>query len=176
MDVGVLRGVTSQLGLLEVELMRSQQSIEIPHITLSVHRVIAEFIRKQRAAGKTPKVEDFDVAFTDSFLLELQRGISDWKKLIMRVTKLTRDVLSGSTIQEINFWLGMESAIHHIYDEKDSAGVALTFDVLKAANCHFAIANFNLEVGLAERKDEDKGSTPPLSLINMLSHLIDSIG
>jgi dynein heavy chain 1 len=33
-----------------------------------------------------------------------------WIKAIQRVTRLTRDVVSGTASQDINFWLSLERA------------------------------------------------------------------
>eukprot|EP00457_Paulinella_chromatophora_P000017 gb/GEZN01000017.1/.p1 GENE.gb/GEZN01000017.1/~~gb/GEZN01000017.1/.p1 ORF type:complete len:4783 (-),score=794.37 gb/GEZN01000017.1/:118-14466(-) len=154
-DVAVLRGVNDKLRELEVELLRSTQSIDIPHVTLEVHRRIADFVAKCEAESKTPKVEDFgDV--DDVFLNELQQGLNAWKSQILSLTTLDRDVQAGNTLEEIHFWLRKEKAVHHIYDQIGSVPVALTFQVLKENKRFWATTGFTANVGLMKERTEDK--------------------
>jgi hypothetical protein len=91
-----IRGVNTKLGELEGELLRSQQTIDIPLITLEVHKIIAEFLKQRKAEGKTtpPTVEEMGAIANDTnFLNEVQRGLGEWKKQITSVTKLNRSVL-----------------------------------------------------------------------------------
>ena len=46
-----------------------------------------------------------------SFLNKLQAEVNGWVKEIQKITKLSRDPASGTAIQEINFWLNMETAL-----------------------------------------------------------------
>eukprot|EP00808_Paulinella_micropora_P012801 g22584.t1 len=155
-DVSVLRGVRDKLQELEVELLRSTQSIEIPHVTLEVHRRIADFVAKCEAEGKGPKVEELGGDVDDVFLNELQQGLNAWKKQILSVTALERDVKAGTTLEEIHFWLRKEKAVHHIYDQLGSVPVVLTFQVLKENKRFWATTGFTAQVGLSKDKQEDK--------------------
>jgi len=158
-DLAVYRGVNRKLGELEVELLRFQESISIPHIVLDVPLPIAEFLRSSRAAGHAnPKVEDMgSIASDPAFLNDLQRQLNEWKKSIVRVTKLNRDVSSGSTIQEVNFWLAMERAVNHIYDAKESQPVEFTFAILRQNKRFLATTGFMQDVGLSEEgRGKDK--------------------
>jgi len=157
-EIGVLRGVSSKLSELEVELLRSQQSMDIPHITLELHNTIAQFVKQQRALGKSPTVEDLgSVASDPNFLNEIQKGLTEWKTAILRITSKTRDVTSGTVLQEINFWLSMERAIAHIYEQKESPGVALSFQILKENKRFLATTGFMQDAGLSEEgREKDK--------------------
>lgn len=158
-DLAVYRGVNRKLGELEVELLRFQENIDIPHIVLDVPKAIADFVRSQRAAGIAhPKVEDMGpIASDPTFLNDIQRQLNEWKKSILRVTKLTRDVSSGSTIQEVNFWLAMERAINAIYDSKESVPIEFTFNILRQNKRFLATTGFMQDVGLSEEgREKDK--------------------
>lgn len=153
------RGVNRKLGELEVELLRFQENVDIPHIVLDVPKAIADFVRAQRALGVSmPKVEDMGpLASEAAFLNDIQRQLNEWKKSILRVTKLTRDVASGSTIQEINFWLAMERAVDAIYDSKESVPIEFTFNILRQNKRFLATTGFMQDVGLSEEgRDKDR--------------------
>ena len=153
------RGVNRKLGELEVELLRFQENVDIPHIVLDVPKAIADFVRSQRAQGVSmPKVEDMGpIASEAAFLNDIQRQLNEWKKSILRVTKLTRDVASGSTIQEINFWLAMERAVDAIYDSKESVPIEFTFNILRQNKRFLATTGFMQDVGLSEEgRDKDR--------------------
>jgi hypothetical protein len=54
-------------------------------------------------------------AYNDStFLNTLHGHVNAWIKSIQSVTKLNRDVASGTASQEINFWLTFERALEGI--------------------------------------------------------------
>ncbi len=159
-DLAISKIVSGKLGELEVELLRSQQSVDIPLITLVIEKRIAEFVKKQKELGKTPLASDLGALVTDKgFLGALNDCLKEWRKAIMQVTKLTRDVSSGSTLQEVNFWASMERAVHHIYDQRESQEVKFTMSILKESNNFLAssLQHFNKEVGLSEEgKEKDK--------------------
>ncbi len=68
------------------------------------------------------------------------------------------DVSSGTVHQEINFWSAMERAVDHIYEQRESSGVAFTFNILKENKRFIATTGFMSDVGLAEKKEEEKVS------------------
>ena len=157
-DEAVYRGVARKLGELEVELLRFQESIDVPFITLELHPSVASFASAQSRAGRPLRVEEFGAEGSDpAFLNEVQRGLNEWKKAILRVTRLTRDANAGSVMQEVNFWAAMERAVIHIYEQKESAGVELTFQLLKQNKRFLATTGFMQDVGMSEEgKDKDR--------------------
>ena len=155
-NIGAIRMVNSKLGELEVELMKSQEQVQIPHITLEISKPVADFIRSQKEAGKAPKASQIPHASDTNLLNDVQKGLLEWKKLILSVTTLNWDVDKGTTLQEINFWESMEKAIEHIYAQKDSEGVQITFDLLNENKRFLATTDFNPNVGLAKTKAQDK--------------------
>lgn len=88
-----------------------------------------------------------------SFLNKLQADVNSWIKEIQAVTKLSRDVASGTASQEINFWLSMEHALDGIETQLRGEEVTLALDVLKHAKRFHATVSFIADTGLKEAAD-----------------------
>lgn len=69
-------------------------------------------------------------------------------KEVQTVTKLSRDVSSGTASQEVNFWLGMEKALEGIEQQLKSEPVQLSLDILKHAKRFHATVSFIADTGL----------------------------
>ena len=89
-----------------------------------------------------------------TFLNTLQAHVNTWTKSIQAVTKLTRDVSSGSASQEINFWLGMEKALEGIEAQLRSDEVNMVMDCLRSAKRFHATVGFIVETGLKDATDQ----------------------
>ncbi|KAJ2909005.1 dynein heavy chain, partial [Coemansia aciculifera] len=144
-----------KLAELELSLLHLQQNMDIPDTSLNIHPVIARAVSECRRRGVRPSVEAMDAALlADSgFLNQLQGDVNGWIKEIQKVTKLDRDPGSGTTSQEINFWLSMERALDRIEDQLASDEIVLTMDVLKAAKRFHATVSFRTDTGLKEAGD-----------------------
>ncbi|GAA5960288.1 hypothetical protein JCM21900_000936 [Sporobolomyces salmonicolor] len=140
---------------LELSLLHLQQNVEIPDITLSIHPAISAAIARASASGVRPSVDALDPALlTDSaFLNKLQGEVNSWIKEIQNVTKLNRDVASGTASQEVNFWLSMEKALEGIEEQLRSEPIQLTLDILKHAKRFHATVSFIADTGLKEATD-----------------------
>jgi hypothetical protein len=88
-----------------------------------------------------------------SFLNTLQGHVNIWIKSIQSVTKLTRDVSSGTASQEINFWLGLERALEGIEAQLRSEEVGMVMDCLRNAKRFRATVSFIADTGLKEATD-----------------------
>ena len=88
-----------------------------------------------------------------SFLNKVQSEVNTWVKEIQNVTKLNRDVASGTASQEVNFWLSMEKSLEGIEEQLRSDPVVLTLDVLKHAKRFHATVSFIADTGLKEATD-----------------------
>jgi dynein heavy chain 1 len=104
-----------------------QQNVEIPDVVLSVHPAVAAAIASALASSTRPTVDLIDPSLlSDSaFLNKLQSEVNSWIKEIQNVTKLNRDVASGTASQEINFWLTMEKALEGIEEQLRSAPIGV---------------------------------------------------
>lgn len=76
--------------------------------------------------------------------------MNTWIKSIQSVTKLTRDVSSGTASQEINFWLSLERALDGIDAQLHSDEVGLVLDCLRNAKRYLATVSFTADTGLKE--------------------------
>lgn len=114
---------------LELSLLHLQQNVEIPEISLPVHPVVRAAVEKCRTEGVrvSPDVIDHALLSDDAFLNKIQAEVNSWIKEIQNVTKLNRDVASGTASQEINFWLSMEKALEGIEDQLKSEPISPSY-------------------------------------------------
>ena len=101
---------------LELSLLHLQQNVEIPDVHLSVHPAVQRAVERAHADGVrlSPDLIDPAILTDSTFLNKIQGEVNSWIKEIQSVTKLNRDVASGTASQEINFWLSMERALEGI--------------------------------------------------------------
>lgn len=143
--------VEKKLTELEMGLLHLQQNIDIPEITLVIHQLVANTIKKCNDENRKAKVADFGDKVEDStFLNQLQNGVNRWIKEIKKVTKLDRDPASGTTLQEVSFWLNLERALYRIQEKRESPEVALTLDILKHGKRFHATVSFDTDTGLKQ--------------------------
>jgi hypothetical protein len=79
--------------------------------------------------------------------------VNTWIKSIQSVTKLSRDVSSGTASQEINFWLSLERALEGIESQLRSDEVTMVMDCLRNAKRFHATVSFIADTGLKEATD-----------------------
>ncbi|KAI8321400.1 dynein heavy chain [Martensiomyces pterosporus] len=141
-----------KLAELELSLLHLQQNMDIPDVVLNIHPVILRTVEECRRQGVRTTVDAVDPALLSdsSFLNHLQGDVNGWIKEIQKVTKLDRDPASGTTSQEINFWVSMERALERIEEQLQSEEIVLTMDVLKAAKRFHATVSFRTDTGLKE--------------------------
>lgn len=140
---------------LELSLLHLKQNVEIPEARLSVHPAIRKAVATCVAAGERVSVDAVDSALLgdQAFLNKLQSDVNSWVKEVQAVTKLSRDVSSGTASQEINFWLSMEHALEAIEAQLRGDEVTLALDVLKHAKRFHATVSFIADTGLKEAAD-----------------------
>lgn len=108
---------------------------------------------------------------TDSnFLNALHSNVNTWIKSIQTVTKLNRDVASGTASQEINFWLSKERALENIENQLRSEEVGMVMDCLRNAKRFLATVSFIADTGLKDASD-DGTPLPSLPLLPALPFL-----
>jgi dynein heavy chain 1 len=72
------------------------------------------------------------------------------------VTKLDRDPSTGTALQEISFWLGLERALNRISEKRDSIEITLTLDILRYGKRFIATVSFDSDTGLKEAVETAK--------------------
>ncbi|KAJ3972627.1 dynein heavy chain, N-terminal region 1-domain-containing protein [Lentinula raphanica] len=140
---------------LELSLLHLQQNVEIPETHLTIHPVIQRAVEQAQAAGARPNLSHIPAkTLNDStFLNTLHSHVNSWIKSIQAVTKLTRDVASGTASQEINFWLSLERALEAIEAQLRSEEVNMMMDCLRNAKRFRATVSFIADTGLKDATD-----------------------
>lgn len=109
---------------------------------------------RQLGIRPTPElIEPASLLSDTSFLNKIQGEVNKWIKETQSITKLNRDVASGTASQEINFWLSMEKALEGIEEQLRSEPITLTLDILKYAKRFHATVSFIADTGLKESTD-----------------------
>ncbi|KAI1763634.1 cytoplasmic dynein heavy chain [Hypoxylon sp. FL1150] len=137
---------------LELSLLHLQQNVEIPELSLSFHPVVQGALEDAAARNTRPSTDLIPAhLLSDStFMNNLQSTVNSWIKSIQTITKLTRDPVTRTATQEINFWLSIESALEGIEAQLRSEGVTLTLEILKHAKRFQATVSFTADTGLKE--------------------------
>lgn len=140
---------------LELSLLHLQQNVEIPETHLIIHPVIQRAVEQARTAGNRPSLSDIPPKLLNdsTFLNTLHSHVNQWIKSIQAVTKLTRDVASGTASQEINFWLSLERALEGIENQLRSEEVNMVMDCLRNAKRFRATVSFIADTGLKDATD-----------------------
>ncbi|TKR93274.1 hypothetical protein L596_007763 [Steinernema carpocapsae] len=147
---------TAEKGLneFEVALLHMHQNIDIPEIVLSVNPAIQNVIDKAVSENRKANVGDLKNLVDDTnFLNQLQNGVNRWIKEIQKVTKLDRDPSSGTSLQEMAFWLNLDTALKKISQKCESEEIVLTLEALKAGKRFQATLSFHSNAGLKEARD-----------------------
>lgn len=138
---------------LELSLLHLQQNVEIPEVHLAVHPIVRATVERCQTSGRkvhTDEVHPASVLGDSSFLNRLQSDVNSWVREVQTVTKLDRDVASGTASQEINFWLSMEHAQESIEQQLRSDPINLTLDILRNGKRFHAIVSFIADMGLKD--------------------------
>ncbi|KAG9047039.1 hypothetical protein FS837_003176 [Tulasnella sp. UAMH 9824] len=140
---------------LELSLLHLQQNVEIPETDLVIHPQIRKAVELARSQGVRPTIAHIPAHILNdsSFLNTLQGHVNIWIKSIQGVTKLSRDVSSGTASQEINFWLSLERALEGIEAQLRSDAVNMVLDCLRNAKRFHATVSFIADTGLKEATD-----------------------
>ncbi|KAI0089933.1 dynein heavy chain, N-terminal region 1-domain-containing protein [Irpex rosettiformis] len=140
---------------LELSLLHLQQNVEIPETHLIIHPVIQRAVEQARDAGSRPGLSNVPPRLLNdsTFLNTLHNNVNSWIKSIQTVTKLNRDVSSGTASQEINFWLSLERALENIEVQLRSDEVNMVMDCLRNAKRFRATVSFIADTGLKDAID-----------------------
>lgn len=145
--------VEKSLNEAEVALLHLQHNIEIPEIKLVINPHIQAVIQKAAEEGRKAKVDDLGALVEDAaFLNSLQAGCNRWVKEIRKVTDLEKDPSTGTSLQEVAFYINLERALHNIKQKRDSEEVVLTLEVLKCGKRFHATVGFDANTKLEEKR------------------------
>ncbi|KAG9310418.1 dynein heavy chain, N-terminal region 1-domain-containing protein [Chiua virens] len=140
---------------LELSLLHLQQNVEIPETHLIIHPAIQRAVEQAQAIGQRPNISHIPAKLLNdsSFLNTLHGHVNSWIKSIQAVTKLTRDVSSGTASQEINFWLSLERALEGIEAQLRTEEVNMVMECLRNAKRFHATVSFIADTGLNSSTD-----------------------
>ncbi|KAJ5078912.1 intein-containing dynein heavy chain precursor [Anaeramoeba ignava] len=146
--------VKKKLAELELTLIQCQQNVEIPEVVLFIEPEITEIIQKAKENGTRVKLTDLGNSFDDpEFLTRVQNGVNKWITDIQKVTRMKRDVSSGTALQEINFWISLEKALKNIDKQVKTTETQLQLEFLNLKKKHFAGFAFESDTGLKKLLD-----------------------
>ncbi|RXG70211.1 Cytoplasmic dynein 1 heavy chain 1, partial [Armadillidium vulgare] len=78
--------VEKKIAELEMGLLHLQQNIDIPEISLPIHPIVAQVIKRCADEGTRPKLEDFGDKVEDTlFLNQLTSGVARWIREIQKL-------------------------------------------------------------------------------------------
>lgn len=105
--------------------------------------------------GQRPNISHIPAKYLNdsTFLNALHGHVNSWIKSIQAVTKLTRDVSSGTASQEINFWLSLERALEGIEAQLRTEEVNMVMECLRNAKRFHATVSFIADTGLNSSTD-----------------------
>ncbi|KAK5121795.1 hypothetical protein LTR85_004670 [Meristemomyces frigidus] len=150
-----ISGARRKLADLEVSLQNLQQNIEVEAPRLQIHEAVQAQLEEANGNWQVAAMHIPEAAVSDSMLLnKLQNMANDWIKQIRDFTRIADERPVGTTTQEKNFWLAMESAIDGIEAQLGSGGVLLTMKILEKAKRHGITASFSSDTKLKETKDK----------------------
>jgi len=137
---------------LELSLLHLQQNVEIPEIHPIIHPVIQRAVEQAEASGMRPNISHIPAKLLNdsTFLNTLHAHVNSWIKSIQAVTKLNRDVASGTASQEIDFWLSLERALEGIEAQLRSEEVTMVMDCSRNAKRFHATVSFIADTGLKD--------------------------
>ncbi|KAF8919991.1 dynein heavy chain [Mucidula mucida] len=140
---------------LELSLLHLQQNVEIPETHLIIHPAIQRAVEAAQQAGARPNISYIPPKMLNdsTFLNALHGHVNSWIKAIQAVTKLNRDVTSGTASQEINFWLSLERELEGIENQLRSEEVNMVMDCLRNAKRFRATVSFIADTGLKDATD-----------------------
>ncbi|GBB84618.1 hypothetical protein RclHR1_01120006 [Rhizophagus clarus] len=133
-----------------------QRNGEIPEISLNIHPIVQKTVEEYKKKGKpitVDMIEDQHLLSDSSFINKLQEDVNCWIKAIKKVTNLSHDPESGTTIQEINFWLGMEKALKWIDQQLQGDYIGLTLNILRHAKRYHVTVSFTTDTDLKKSKE-----------------------
>jgi hypothetical protein len=150
---------------LELSLLHLQQNVEIPETHLIIHPAIQKAVELAHGSNRRPTISDLPPKLLNdsSFLNTLHAHVNSWIKSIQAVTKLSRDVSSGTASQEINFWLSLERALEGIEAQLRGDEVLMVMECLRNAKRFHATVSFIADTGLKDATDQGNSDAPPSS-------------
>lgn len=146
----IITATKKRISELALSLSNLDQAIQTPDLSVSLHPIIKDAIRKGANLQNYTEYIPNETLNDSIFLNSIQTIVNEWVKSIQGVTKLNREVSEGSAADEINFWISMETTLAAIQNQLDSDGVQLSLEVLKYAKRYHATASFFSDIEIKD--------------------------
>ncbi|EAR94592.2 dynein heavy chain, cytoplasmic protein (macronuclear) [Tetrahymena thermophila SB210] len=141
------QSLLKKLSEFNLALIQCQQNVEVPEIQLFYDPVLKERVQKLKAEGKNVTVDDFeDLLDKNEFIDSLANCVTKWTKDIRAIINMDYEVSSGSTLQEINYWLSYERSLNLIDQQISQIETTITIELLKKKFKHNVIVPFEYDL------------------------------
>ncbi|KAH3681221.1 hypothetical protein WICPIJ_007804 [Wickerhamomyces pijperi] len=142
---------------LALSLEHLQQTIQVPDLSVTVDHIVKEAIAQGADLSSFPQFIADSTLMDPSFLNNMQSIVNEWFKSIQTITKLQeREVSSETALDEVNFWVSMESALTSLQSQLNGLEVQLTLEILKYGKRFHATAGFLSDIGISQALDLTK--------------------
>lgn len=156
---GMQQQLQDKLRQLDVALQQTSRSTRLPHVVLTVPRILEEAVAAHPAAAQKKDWETLGLADKlqdDAFLNDLTATIHEWVVQIRKVTLLpkatpfleTED--ASAAAEEVAFWTQLQTELAHIQDQLSSPAVELTTALLREAKRFVATLALENNTGLEQ--------------------------
>lgn len=149
-DTEFVNSTKKKITELALSLEHLQQTIQVPDLSTTVHPYLKE------AISKGANVSNFNEFIPDStlmdpvFLNNIQNIVNEWFKSIQSITKTQRHVSDDSALDEVNFWISMESALNSLQAQLNGTEVQLTLEILRYGKRFHATTGFLSDIGISQ--------------------------
>ena len=141
---------------LDVTFAQCQHNFRVPDVVLTPHPSIKDEAERCKSAGKRLGLDVLGLekkANDKEFLDALQRQLQAWIKEVQKITRLVREPLRGTALQEVNFWRSIDVALQSIQAQLRQPEISLIFPILRAGNRGYFEMVFPNESGLKVAQD-----------------------
>ena len=138
---------------LEYALKTCMQQTEIPEVVFSLEPEIVQAVSKEEEEGHLGIEElGLEGLQDDSSLLKrLKKGVNKWYEDSKQLSTLSRDITSGTALEEVRFWVNLEQSLLAVDEQTKSKGVELSLRVLKHYKQFGLILAFQQDTGLSQK-------------------------
>ena len=141
---------------LDVTFAQCQHNFRVPDVILTPHPSIKDEAERCKTAGKRLGLDALGLEHKTKdkeFLDALQRHLQGWMKEVQKITRLVREPLRGTALQEVNFWRSIDIALQSIQAQLRQPEISLIFPLLRAGNRGYVEMVFPNESGLKVAQD-----------------------
>lgn len=156
---GMQQQLQDKLRQLDVALQQTSRSTRLPHVVLTVPRILEDAVASNPAAAEKKDWETLGLADKlqdDTFLNDLTVTVTEWIVQIRKVTVLPKSTPfletedSSAASEEIAFWTQLQTELAHIQDQLSSPAVELTTSLLREAKRFVATLALENNTGLEQ--------------------------